>query len=323
MVKTLHFGVPWGALLVALTTTTAATAADVEVTARITPTEITVGDPVRYEITVTHPPGARVELPAVRGNTGALEVLDYSVRTDSTAASKRAVIHTLNLASYEVGRDTLPPQRVEVRIPPDTTTIVLYTPATFLTVTAVSPADAKDIAEIYDEEKLPRSWPWGIPLVLIAAYGLYRALRAWQKRRTLKPAPQPEVAEVVVTASEAALARLWHLRREGHIAAGRSRVFAFSLSEIVREYLAARFGIDALEATTAELLERTSRLSLSTTESDWLRHTCDELDTVKFADVELTLADEARLLDGTETFIRSTAEKPSTPVSPAQNQTTL
>lgn len=301
------------------------TTTDIDLTARVTPSQTTVGEPVRYEITVTlpadAPANARVELPGVRGNTGVLEVLDHAVRTDSTQSGKRTVVHTLTLAAYEVGADTLPPQRVEVRIPSDTAVRVFYTEPTILTVKSVATGgDSLQLADIHDDERMPRPFPWALPVALALLAALVWAFRAWRKHvAALRARPVPPPPAPVVAAAEAALARLEALqrdrneRREARIIL-EPRSFAFTLSEILREYMAARFGLDALEATSSELLTRAATLvphTLKPEQHDWLRVFCNETDTVKFASAALHAADEARLLEDVRTFVHVTAEKPA------------
>jgi hypothetical protein len=299
----------------------------VEISARVTPTVVTVGDPVRYEIQISHPAEARIDLPAVRGNTGSLDVLDYSVRADSAANGRRLVTYSLLLAAYDVGPDTLPPQRVEVRMLPDTAATVLYTQPTILTVNSTVPAESQDIADIHDDERLPRGFPWGGVLVAaLVAGGVWvsRRLKKRAQERAARLAPQ---APRVITAAEAAFVRLRVLEDRNHIGEGRVRAFAFELSEIFREYLAGRFNIDALEATTAELLERTAPLSLTLTQQTWLHGFCTELDAVKFADAALTAEDGTRLIEEVRTFLRETHVPESTrpippPIQPNAESTT-
>lgn len=272
----------------------------VDLSARVTPTTVTVGDPVRYEITVTHPAGTRAALPAVRGNTGSLEVLDHTVTHDSTADGRVTATHALTLAAYAVGSDTLPPQRVEVRSGTDTATLVLYTPATVVTVKTTTPPDARDIADIHDGDRMPRAFPWWIALALALVAAATWGFRAWRARR---PAPAPPPARVA-TPAETALARLDTLAGDGFGTPGAARAFAFALSEILREYLAGHYGIDALEATTSELLERAVATGLTPAERAWLRAACEELDGVKFADMTLVAEAAARLLEETRTVVR-------------------
>lgn len=291
-------------------------APEIDITAQVDRAVVTVGDPVRYAITVVHPVGAHVDLPAVRGNTGRLEVLGYTVNTDSVAhdsAGRMSVTHTLTLAAYATGSDTLPPQRVEIRVPPDTAATVLYTPPTVITVEATAAADAKDIADIHDGERLPRGIPWAL-LVLLAlvAAGVW-LYRRWQRRRTLKPAAV--IPPRLVSADEAALARLLELERTVPSLANRERdpshAFAFAFSGILREYLAARFGIDALEATTVELLERVAPLPLGPERHDWIRTISEELDAVKFATGTFSPGDATRLINDARALVHATIVKNS------------
>ncbi len=287
----------------------AAAAPVVDLSARVTPTTITVGDPVRYEITVTHPAGSQVTLPAVRGNTGALEVLDYAVTTGSAEDGRPTATHVLTLAAYTVGGDTLPPQRVEVRTGTDTAAHVLYTPPTVLTVEATTPPEARDIADIHDGERLPRAFPWWIPLAAALVAGAAWGMRRWRARRALRPLP-PAPAPRAPTAAETALARLDALARDGLVLPGGARGFAFALSEILREYLANRYGVDALEATTPELLERVSRTTLTPAQQAWLRDACEGLDGVKFADGALSAEVATRLVGETRTLVRDSSPRP-------------
>src|SRR5260370_18880350 len=60
-------------------------------------------------------------------------------------------------------------------------------------------------------------------------------------------------------AEEVALEKLRALAAGGNYTADGFRPFYFALSEIVREYLGARYGFDSLELTTTELLEALER----------------------------------------------------------------
>jgi hypothetical protein len=283
----------------------------IDVVARVDQAEVTVGDPILYEIIVTHPAAARVELPAVRGNTGALEVTDYAVRTATDPDGRARVTYALTLAAFAVGRDTLPPQRVEVRQPPDTAMLVLYTQPTFITIKSVAPAQVKDIAEIHDAERLPGVFPWALPVLLAVVLAAWYGLRRLARR----PKPLPAATVRLLTAEEHALERLLALENAG-LPAGdpaTSRAFAFSLSEILREYLAGRFQIDALEATTVELMQRVTALPMTAAQQEWLWHMCAELDAVKFATGTLAPAAADRLLQETRDFVH--AFPPAVPAS--------
>lgn len=280
---------------------------DIEVTARVDRTEITVGDVVRYEITVKHPAGGRVDLPAVRGNIGHFEVRNYRLVPGKAADGRILATHALTLSSYTLGQDTLPPQRVEYRNGSDTMPLVLYTPATFVRVRRVSPENARDIADITDPEPLRRDAPWGL-IALAAAAATFWFYRAWRKKH---PRKLPAASRPPLPPYEDALEKLRALERAGLPSQGRGREFAFSLSEIMRAYIGLRYDIDAMEATTEELIQRTHSLPLAPEQQEWLRTFTGDLDLVKYATGALAEAEAARQIEAAREFLRGTKPDPT------------
>jgi hypothetical protein len=279
-----------------------ATPGDIELSARVEPSEILVGEPISYVITVTRPARMRADLPSARGNTGRLDVEGHRVTVDTLPDGRVRETHALALTAWMPGDDTLPAQRVEIRADiragGDTAATVLYTPPTAVTVRATA-KDGSDIADIRDAERLPGAFPWALPLVLVAAAALWYGIRRESRRRKRRPTPAPAMPARVPTPQELALARLLALETD----APPSREFAFALSEILRGYLAARYGVDALEATTEELLERARSLPVAIGRKEWLREFCATLDRAKFADARLAPADASRLLAEARGFV--------------------
>jgi hypothetical protein len=276
----------------------------VEVTARVDRADVTIGDRVRYEITVEFPEGGSVELPAVKGNIGRFELRDYRV-----SKGRGSVTHVLDLAGFTLGEDTLPPQRVEYRAAGDSTAWVSYAPATFVRVKRITPENAAEIADIDETGRLPGTFPWGLPLLALLALAIWR-YRAWRRKN---PRRRPGPARPPLTPYEAALEKLGALERSG----GRGREFAFALSGVLREYLGLRYGVDALEATTTELVERTAGLPYPAASHAWLKDVSEELDTVKFATGAVTDEEAARWIEGARAFLETTRAETASPEAEA------
>src|SRR5262249_50437144 len=95
----------------------------------------------------------------------------------------------------------------------------------------------------------------------------------WRRRRRRRTAERAAALAVDLrTPEEVALARLRELAEQG--VDGDPRPFYFRLTEIVREYLGRRFGFDALELTTEELLGRMGDHAIRPDLSTWL-FACD------------------------------------------------
>jgi hypothetical protein len=93
---------------------------------------------------------------------------------------------------------------------------------------------------------------WVLLALLLVLLGAVLALvvRSWLRRRERAAVPPPPPRP----ADELALEKLDALRAEDRIATGQFKEFYFALSEIAREYLGRRYGFDALDMTTTEIL---------------------------------------------------------------------
>jgi len=138
-----------------------------------------------------------------------------------------------------------------------------------------------DILDIKPPELLDSGHAWLAYLllglaVLILAAGIYGGIVYWKKRRIKEEVSIPE---------EPADHRAFRLMDE--LAGDRvvdTKGFYFRLSAIFRGYVQARFGIDALEMTSEELLPRISELGLEGELVQGVRKYTLASEPVKFSD---------------------------------------
>ena len=121
------------------------------------------------------------------------------------------------------------------------------------------------------------------------AYGLYRA---YQRRRPKVSA----VSSPIVPADEKALQQLQALAQQKYADKGEFKKHYFTLSEILKEYVGARYRVDALESTTYEMIQcLEGKRALTDQSLDQLEAIFQQLDRVKFTD-HLPTSDEAQFL---------------------------
>lgn len=154
---------------------------------------------------------------------------------------------------------------------------------------------------------LPPWWqnPW-ILLALVAGAAVVLGLGFWLARRFRPTSRPPAPAPAPVVPPDDFLRRLQELRRR------QPRPPAYPLaieaSEILREYIEARFRFRILYQTTREFLgEAASRPELSEPQRGALGEFLAFCDDVKFAQAPATEAEQERLLDTAERVIRETA----------------
>jgi len=160
---------------------------------------------------------------------------------------------------------------------------------------AAAPADG--LSELASPVLVPLPawvWPvvWSVALLLLAL--LVWAIWRWWKRR---PAPAPP------TPRSLALRALEKLRPQVHT----TDPYAFSIevSDVLRTYIGAAFRLHAPQQTSPEFLAAIAN-SPQFTDGDrrLLAEFLERCDLIKFARIDATTADSARLLESAMAFAR-------------------
>jgi len=145
----------------------------------------------------------------------------------------------------------------------------------------------------------------GAGVLIAAGYGIYR----WLKNRKPK---EPKRVEVVLSEDEKALHALTELEKRGLLLEGQFKVYYFKLSEIAKEYIGARYRVDALESTTREIVNLLNdKRILSEPLLERLESSFDQLDLVKFTDHVPHPSEGEMLLSEMREFVKTTRRVPS------------
>ncbi len=226
-----------------------------EIHSQVNPSRTMLGEPFTIDVEIDHDPAQRFEFdpPADWGDFNFIKI-DRN-RRDETKHSKTTF--QLQLAAFTLGKQTTPKLNFSVT----TSSGVEHVSAEGVAIEIVSslPPDADEkgaqFRDVYNPEEMPiRSWRllWIVGGMLAASVAAWFVIRAWG-RRSKKPFAAP--IEPTETIDVRAIRLLDELAKEQLPQAGRFKEYYFRLSEILRGYLGERFGIDALECTTPELLE--------------------------------------------------------------------
>jgi len=117
---------------------------------------------------------------------------------------------------------------------------------------------------------------------------------------------------------ERTLQALTALETEGLPERGLQREFHFRLNGIVRGYLGERFGFDALECTSGELLREVDKRALPGVDPDGLREFVDQCDVARYARGEVPVPACAGALGYARTLVDVTRPRPPLPVAPPE-----
>jgi hypothetical protein len=244
-------------------------------------TEVRLGEPFAYEIDVRHRPeeayglAGDLDAPPFRGSARGCRRTEKDGEARTTCA--------LSLALFALGPHDVPEVRLEVRTPEGAASLPVPGPRV-TGVGIIDPAASAEGLELRPPAPpvpllVPSlrllGWTAGALAAIAAGLLAVRALRARSRAAAEPPAPEPPAVRLS--------RRLDALEAKGLPGRGRGREHVFELSEIVREWVGAVTGVNALDLTTDELVERLGRLADPRVDLVALRRFSEEADLVKYA----------------------------------------
>jgi hypothetical protein len=244
---------------------------------------ITVGDPITVTARLTYPSGTRITAFEPERAFEARELLGAQTAPPVPVEGSRVLeVRTLWVTSFKTGAQAIPAFDVASVDASGKEGKTASRPVPFEVRSVLTSADPAP-ADIKSPFAMPvrALWPWLMAAALAAA-GLLAWLW-WRRRRRGAGAPVPAPAAPPRPPHEIAYAELERLLSAGLLEAGRVKEFYIELAEIVRRYVASRFGVDTFERTSWEILEalRAARLSIKVTTA--LSEFFSACDLVKFA----------------------------------------
>ncbi len=238
---------------------------DIEIRVSIDRDTITIGDEITYSVEVENIKGGEIKFPTTVTSLGGFEVKDIQVE-------KKGAIYTLT--NFNVGVDTIPPLKLKYIYEGEE--YDLETEGLPVNVRSLLTSDIKDIKDIKPPIDIPlNKLPYilsviGALIIGGALYYLFRKFK-WQKTVVIEKEIRP--------AHEIAYERLDALRLDLR----RIKEYYIELSDIIRRYIEARFGISAPTETTYELVTELKKRKMDYSNVTNLREFFYECDLVKFA----------------------------------------
>ncbi len=257
----------------------------VSVSSAVDKSKITIGDLIRYTVTVAHDTSVRVEMPGAGANLGGFEIRGYQVDEPKTRKGRVVSSAEYVLSTFLTGEYVIPPLTIGYAAGGDSIPRVLSTDKIKITVESVKPSEAGDIKDIKPPLEIPREW-WRLARnagLFILALGLALAgavvVRRWKEGKSLVPVR----AEPPRPPHEIALEALGLLSDSDLLEKGETKRFYTELSEIIRRYIEGRWFVPAMEMTTTEVLDNLSSAPVSKDDFSLFPPFFGACDLVKFA----------------------------------------
>ena len=222
------------------------------------PDDITIGDPIQLRLRIEADENLHIYLdPIDLSGHEHLEVdkpLVKRIESESPPTGKAYYEVIYPLRAFTTGQHTLPPITIKYT-DTDGNGGSVQTPAYLFEVRAVKPPSDTEMRGIKGPWPVPPNWLLYslVALLIIVAIG---AVIFLYLRRRAKPLDlQPEVLHRRQP-HEIAYEQLNRIEGMNWVAKGEMKIYHTEISHVIREYIAARYHIPALELTTQELLDR-------------------------------------------------------------------
>lgn len=279
---------------------------------------VTMGHLVSYDVEVVEPEGSTGQLLFITDQIPPQVEMHHAEQADTTSlgSNMRQINYHFILQSFDSGLYTLPP--------------VVYinggdTLLSDLLSLKVNPVDVSELEDIhptagtfdgewhwydYLPDWMVDYWGWLLLGVLLIAGGLCAVLIATNRM----PNPLAPV-QVIIPPYEMAMQRLQQLKTEKLCEKGQEKQYYSELTDILREYLQRRFGINALEMTSRQILESVRKNPETRNSRKLIADILDVADFVKFARLKPIPEDNTRSYNSALQFINDTR-----PVEPQEEE---
>lgn len=256
---------------------------DVSVKANVDNAQVFVGDMFNYEIEVTAPENAIVDLPSFVGNLGSFEVKEMKNErvTEGMPKGSAKFKWQASLNTFVSGDFMIAPQEINAVVGTDT--VKTRTDPVAVKVAARTTGEETDILEVEDPMADPRlpQWLYILFAVLGAAVLVFLGWFLHKKFRKQVEAPRlPPYEEAVLAMKD--------LRIRNYLAEGNQADYFMGMGFVARRYIERRFEVDILDATVTELKQRMSQVAgLPQAYKESVVTLAVETEPVKFAKMKL------------------------------------
>ena len=287
---------------------------EVELTLRVDRNRVSIADNIVIRLEAAYPETAEVQFPGsiadetyFRSSSSDVSAPrlgeDGKVRTGQTYIIEPYVAGPLMIPEIEV--------RYRDKAGADEQQKTVSTEAFEVEVEPVASAEdeAAEMRDIHDPLAMPFPVAWAIGGALLAIAAVVGAWLWWRSKHAAPPEPEapPEPADAI------ALRELDALLAQGLEQEGRVKELYGGVSDILRRYIEARFGLHAPEQTTEEFLAELRRtLGFDPVHRSLLRQFLEHTDLVKFAEARPAPPQVAATIAACRRFIVETKPQPET-----------
>lgn len=271
-----------------------------------------IGDQATFAFKTKVPAGSRFSLQSLQRDLGNGVELAGSPKMDTLSSDSNVteIQTSFTFTSFDSGSHVIPVIIGYLENPDGTIDTVKFDAGKLevttiqIDTTTYKPFDVKD--QMTYPYTVKEFLPWiGLLVALIALLVIaVRLWRRWREKRALfiKPA-EPDSPYI------AALKELENIRKERLWQNNQMKLYYTRITDVLREYIEARFALQAMEKTSAEILTELIPAGIDKSDYNSLKELLEVADLVKFAKYIATESENENAIPAAIRFISSTAIK--------------
>lgn len=271
-----------------------------------------IGDQATFAFKTKVPAGSRFSLQSLQRDLGNGVELAGSPKVDTLSSDSNGteIQTSFTFTSFDSGSHVIPVINGYLENPDGTIDTVKFDAGKLevttiqIDTTTYKPFDVKD--QMTYPYTVKEFLPWiGLLVALIALFVIaVRLWRRWREKRALfiKPA-EPDSPYI------AALKELENIRKERLWQNNQMKLYYTRITDVLREYIEARFALQAMEKTSAEILTELIPAGIDKSDYNSLKELLEVADLVKFAKYIATESENENAIPAAIRFISSTAIK--------------
>ncbi len=290
-------------------------AQNIKVEASVGKVTLPMGDQTTLHITAHLQGKDEITFPTLPDSIGKLQIvkaLKPDTAFDKNNPQAETITHNYTITSFTPGTYFIPQLTLKNKTASFTTDslMVQFTPVAVDTTKGIYDIKQPLAVSYTWLDWLKDNWYWiAIPLLVILL--IARFIYYWLKRPKKVVIVQPKAP--AVPSYVTALNKLNELREKKLWQQGEVKLYHSELSDTLREYLENRYGINALEQTSDEIMASIKRLSIPGEGRNKLSQILTTADLVKFARQQPLPAENDQVMDNAIDFIMQTKQEPLPP----------
>jgi len=295
-----------------------------KVTAELDSALMTQGYRTNLRVRVIGPADAQtIDWPQKGGQLGGVDVTEIRSESNNLGNGRRETTYTLTLQPFDPDTVTLPPLRVASgKDTAESRALVLKVlPVELDSMTNIHPMEgpAAYPAKWYDwvPQWVTDYWPWLVIAIGLIAAGV-AAILYFRRGGTVMVRRKR-----IVPPYELAMRRLGQLRERRLAESGHEKEYYTELTDILRQYLDGRFGINAMEMTSTEIMRSLRSNETARMNADRMSAILEVADFVKFAKMRPLPDDNVKSYNSAVAFVENTRPEPEPEGEDARQKTDI